>query len=73
MFHYRDEDPTVAAHVGVIAEDTPYPLADAKHHSIDLVSSLAVALKGEQELNVRILALEAEVQELRATNRRQHP
>ncbi len=69
-FRYRGEPVTSYPHVGIIAEDSSYPITDQHHRSFDLNSSIAVTMKAEQELDHRVLMLEAEINQLRAEIRK---
>jgi hypothetical protein len=47
LFNYKNSD---ESQIGLIAEDTPYPLADDEHKSINMSNLVGILLKGLQEL-----------------------
>lgn len=64
-FRYRDEPQGTSPHIGIIAEEAPYPITDRDHRSFDLNASIAITMAAERELAARERGLRHEVASLR--------
>lgn len=65
-YRYKNEDESVAPHIGFIAEDTPSELSGPQHNQFSINNSLAVSIAAEQKLDEKVERLESEVQQLQS-------
>lgn len=64
-YRYRWEHEGEDLHYGFLAESTPVAFSGHKHDSFELNNSLALDMAATQQLDVRVRALEREIEELK--------